>query len=201
MEKQMTNISDRDLLTGIRNKDKQIIHYIYLKLLPVVKRHIVNNSGTEFMAEDIFQDALLILFNKIRADEIYLSSSFSTYFVAICKNLWLNQLRKNRNSTVYFTDEIERFNTIEDAYQPGLDMDFTRLFKKHFRRLSGKSQMVLYLHFNQVTPLEVAKQMGFKNKEYAISRKYKCLKKLISNIKGDPELSSFIFEDERVEIF
>jgi len=201
MKPPSTIIPDQQIIIGIRNKDKATLEYLYSKLLPVVKRYILQNTGDEGKAEDIFQDALLIVFNKIRKDELQLSSSFSTYFVAICKNLWLNHLRKRKNSFLFFTDEIESFNGLEATSCSKIDMEFTNIFFRHFNKLSQRSQMVVSLHFKKVPPSEVALRLGFKNKEYAISKKYKCLKKLISNIKSDPELKNLIFENERVELF
>ena len=49
--------------------------------------------------------------------------------------------------------------------------------------------------------LMVATRLGFKNKEYAISRKYKCLKRLVTSIKSDPKLNDIAIEDEKIELF
>lgn len=201
MEKRLTKVNDKEILSGIKNKNENVLHFIYDNLLPVVKRYILKNSGNKLNAEDIFQEALLILFDKLRKEELYLSCGFSTYFIAVCKKLWLNQLRKRSYNIINYSDDIEHYNVFEKPFEPNTDSEFTGLFFRHFNKMSEKCQQVLILHFKKVPASEIAIKLGFKNKEYAISRKYKCLKRLITSIKSDPELENIIVEDERIELF
>lgn len=193
-------LPDSIILDGIVNKNDKIICYIYEKLLPSVKRYILQNNGTASNAEDIFQEALIQIYIKLRNGKVILTSSFSTYFISICKNLWLYQLRKKRNQVLEFADEMY-LTSIESTPACVIDTNFTQLFFKHFHRQSKKNQIIISMHFKKVPASEIALKMGLKNKEYAISKKYKSLKRLISDIKSDPELQHIILEDERVELF
>ncbi|MFK5855108.1 MAG: sigma-70 family RNA polymerase sigma factor [Bacteroidota bacterium] len=201
MNGQFKKYKNDEIVNGIRNSNKEIIQYIYHQLLHVVKRYVVKNSGDESSAEDIFQEAMIVLFEKIRKEELYLTCSFSTYFIAICKKLWLNQLRRKSYDKINYIDSFEQHMIFESTFDVSFENDFTQLFFKHFNCLSDKCQQVLILHFKKTPAAEIAIKLGFKNKEYAISRKYKCLKRLIDSIKSDPELKNIIVEDERIELF
>lgn len=201
MKRRPKKYSDEEIILGIKNKDEYIIKYIYNSLLPVVKSYVTKNSGDEFNAEDLFQEALIIIFDKARKDVINLTCNFNTYFVAICKKLWLNELRKKSYRFVSHLNDIELY-LCDDSYNSTLhESEFRRLFFKHFNRMSIKSQQILVLHFKKTPPARIAIILGYKNKEYAISRKYKCLKSLISSIKSDPILSSINIDNERIELF
>jgi RNA polymerase sigma factor (sigma-70 family) len=201
MNTQIKIYSDSEILFGIKNKDKKIIRYVYINLLPPIKRYIIKNSGNALISEDIFQEALLIIFDKLRKGNLCLTCNFNTYFIAICKKLWYNNLRKKRCSFVDYTSDIENCIVLEKSFELSDTSEFTILFFKHFNRMSIKSRQVLTLYFKNVPAEVIATRLGFKNKEYAISRKYKCLKRLITSIKSDPELNDIAIEDERFELF
>ena len=54
--------------------------------------------------EDIFQEAFIILHNKIISGELILTAKLSTYFIGICRNKALERIRKN-GKTVNIIDE------------------------------------------------------------------------------------------------
>ncbi len=201
MKTQTPYYDDNELLTGIRNKNTDVIRYIYQNLKPIIQRFIVKNSGDEIITEDIFQETLIVVFNKLRKEDLCLTCSFNTYFIAICKKIWYNYLRKRSYNFIDFTNDVENFNFQEKSYELNSTPEFTRLFFKHFNKMSPKSREVLILYFNNVPADVIATRLGFKNKEYAISRKYKCLKRLVTSIKSDPKLNDIAIEDEKIELF
>lgn len=200
MKKLRPQLRGIQILNGIKNSDKGILLYIYETLFPVIQTYILANSGNKENAEDIFQEALLIIFTKLKNEDVFLSSSFKTYFYSICKNLWLNNLRKTKRY-VYNHDFDTEYNNFDTILIPDFETEFSLIFFKHYRKLSKKSQQIIKFHFENVPAVKVAEKLGFKNKEYAISRKYKCLKRLITNIKNDPELNNINMVDAKIELF
>ena len=61
---------------------------------------VTSNSGTEYEAKDIYQEALIVLWQKAVSNNLVLTSKLSTYLYSICQNLWRKELdRKSRLSS------------------------------------------------------------------------------------------------------
>src|SRR5687768_17658196 len=60
---------------------------------------VITNSGTEEEARDVYQDALIVFWQKATSGNLVLTSKMSTYIYSICQNLWRKELdRKKRLS-------------------------------------------------------------------------------------------------------
>ena len=57
---------------------------------------VLKNNGTEEEAQDIYQDALIVFWEKVVKDELTLTAKISTYLYSICYNLWLKELDRKR---------------------------------------------------------------------------------------------------------
>ena len=58
----------------------------------MVLQLIINNNGTADDAKDIYQEAIIVLYNKIKAGDFELSSKLKTYIYSVCRRLWLKRL-------------------------------------------------------------------------------------------------------------
>ena len=86
----MKRLSDEEIIAGIRKRDNRVLHYIYKNAFAPVKQLILHNAGSETDAEDIFQEALIVIFKKLRAEEDFeINAAFSTYIYSIARLLWL----------------------------------------------------------------------------------------------------------------
>ena len=52
-------------------------------------------GGNQVDAEDIFQDSLLIFYEKTIAGTLHIEASPEAYIMGIAKHLWIKQKRKN----------------------------------------------------------------------------------------------------------
>ena len=98
---------DYEWLEAIRSGDKKGLTQLYQYIMPSIVKLVVRYGGTEEHAKDLFQDAILILYKKLQYSEITLTSSFSTFFIAVCRNLWANHMKKKSNNHVTFSDEVK----------------------------------------------------------------------------------------------
>ena len=62
----MKRLSDEEILAGLRKRDNRILQYIYKNSFTPVKQLVLHNAGSENDAEDIFQEALIVIFKKLR---------------------------------------------------------------------------------------------------------------------------------------
>ena len=142
------------------------------------------NNGTEEAARDIFQEAILIIFKKVKSDNLSLSASFFTYLYAVCRNLWLKRLEKKGKMRV--TDsEIPELKDESDWEMVIEEEERFRLFRSKFQSLSENCQQLLSLFFKKTSMKEIVDIMGFSSVQYAKKRKFQCKEHLVALVRSD----------------
>jgi RNA polymerase sigma factor (sigma-70 family) len=193
----MTFYSDEAIIDGLKKRDSLIIRYVYKEYYPTIKFLITTNSGTETDAEDVFQDALVVLYRKISRENLVLTSSFKTFLYSICRNLWLQRLDRRVFSNEFLDmEDLSDMQEMSYSEQPEEEHEKYRLFQQHFFRLSEDCQKVLKLFMNKVSLREIADIMGFKTEKYAKTRKFMCKEKLKNSIINDPNFKKYLLEYE-----
>ncbi|GAA3522910.1 hypothetical protein GCM10022393_41990 [Aquimarina addita] len=179
------NKTDQKIIKGISIGNKQIIEAFYKRNFTHIQRYVLLNSGNLFDAEDVFQDALLLIYQKITTDTLVLSNSIHSYFYGICKNVWKNRLRRKKK-IIFDTTLIENHqltnNTIIDTIE---HQEKEHLYRKHFMKLSTTNKKVLSYYFNGKSMKEIAKISGY-SEGYARKKKFDAKKQLLQMISKDP---------------
>ncbi|MEI6061472.1 MAG: sigma-70 family RNA polymerase sigma factor [Bacteroidota bacterium] len=189
----MIHYSDYAIVEGLRLNSDFIIRYVYKEFFPAIKYFIKNNSGYEEDAEDIFQEALLVILTKIKDDDFELSSSFITYLYSICRNIWLQKLKRKR-MTSKNQDELTHFLDIQDVEKEVFieNEEKYQSFIRQFEHLSGDCQKLLKLFLTKKSSKEIADHMGYKSEFYAKTKKHLCKEALKKLVENDPDLQQFI---------
>jgi RNA polymerase sigma factor (sigma-70 family) len=179
--------TDEAILNGLRTRDVPIIKYLYKHYFYPIRALVTSNSGTQMDAEDIFQDALVIIYQKIAEENLRLTCSFKTYLYSVCRHLWLQKL--NKKEFTYEFKESADLDCFQDKYnfeEQSEEMEKYRLFQQHFLKLSDDDQKVLKLFMKKISLKEIASIMGYKSGDYAKFRKYICKERLKNSIINDP---------------
>ena len=71
-------INHQDILDKIRNRDPRMTKQIYQDAFPKCARYILDNSGNYEQAQDSFQEAFVVLFEKSQQEDFKLNSDTST---------------------------------------------------------------------------------------------------------------------------
>jgi RNA polymerase sigma factor (sigma-70 family) len=174
------------ILEGISMSNNDVLNYIYNKFFPSIRNLIENNNGTEEDAKDLFQEAIIVIYRKMKKEPLVLTCNFRTYIYSICKLLWLKQLEKRKNSNEISSDAILD-NRLDEVVQTYDQTERYRLYQKHFKLLGLDCKKVLRLTLEKVSLKEISKIMGYKSEKYAKKKKYQCKQTLIENIKSDHE--------------
>lgn len=190
----MIDYSNQDLLNGILRNDTIVLQYIYKNFYSKINFFIKKNSGDDDDANDVFQEAIIIIFRKLKANDLILDCTFETYLYSVCRFLWLKQLDKRKIEKEKIKDNHDYH---EDIYDDGLERvadlnERYRLYQKHFVNLGKDCQKILQLYFDKVPLKNIAQIMGFKSEKYAKKRKFKCKEYLIKSIKQDLEYSKIL---------
>lgn len=173
--------TDSELLEGMRKGDSVAVSFIYKTCYPSVSHMILNNKGTEDQAKDIFQEAVIVLYDKITRDEGFeLSSKLSTFLYAICRRLWLKQLNR-RNLSL---DSIEQDNLdipdIADALEDheAEEMKFNQMDVAMNKLGEPCATILKDFYINKKSMQEISDELGYSNADNAKNQKYKCLQRL-----------------------
>ncbi len=146
---------------------------------------ILANSGKHEDAEDVLQEAVLILFKNFSKPDFELRSTVSTYLFSISRKIWLRKLKSNSKKRVTSLDKLQ-LSTKDDFDEKELEISRKRLYRKTFEKLDKDCREVLRLFFNKHSMQEIAQQLNYGSISYAKKKKFMCKKKLIALIKSDP---------------
>ena len=184
----MIHYSDEAILEGLRLRSDYIINFTYKEYFPLVRFLIIENGGSGEDAEDIFQDGIIILYNKISLNQLTLTSSFKTYMYSVCRNLWLQKLHKRKAIYDQLTDVDDFIDLPNDLFLEASieEAELHRIIQIHFLSLPKDCQKVLRLFIKNIPLREIAGIMGFKTENYAKTRKYLCKQDLKKRIADDP---------------
>ena len=179
-------ISDINIIDGIRNQDDYILNWLYDNYLQTVKKHVLNNSGSDDDVSDVFQDTIIVLYNQIVSDTLHLTTDLKGYFFGIARNVWSSQLRKKQR-TVELEIDLPDVDETEEQSDPVLE----RIVSRVFTQLKPDQQLILNLFSDGLSYDEIAVRMDLKNEVYARRKKYLSKESLIELMKEDPEYQEY----------
>ena len=76
------------LLAQLAAGERTATEQIYKQHYPVVTKWIQHNGGSEADAADVYQEAIVVLYEKSQDEAFRLSCKIGTYLFAISKHLW-----------------------------------------------------------------------------------------------------------------
>lgn len=185
----MKNKSNNTLVEGIRNQDKNVLQNVYDEYFPTIKRFVLDNSGSEQDAKDIFQEAIIIIYRKIKEGTFELTSSFKSYIYSVCRFIWLKELSKRKERVEHTNSYMEYEEVPEVSVDEYEKNEQYKLYQYHFKRLSEDCQKILQLFLQKVSLKEIAEEVGIESQQFIKRKKYKCKEQLIRYIKSDPKFN------------
>lgn len=176
-------MTDKELLILLLKSDTLAYRALYIQYYKMIEYFIMKNNGNESDAQDIFQDALIVLFEKTRDNGFSLTSSLKTYLYSIARNLWLKKLRDYKIPLRLI--DIEPFELMDETSSfLALDKQLNAV-EKALEFLGEKCKDILVkFYYYHLKMDEIAFELNYSNAETVKSQKYKCLqqlKKIMSN--------------------
>ena len=139
---------------------------------------IVQNGGNADDAEDVFQEAMVVLYEKAQSDEFRLTCKIGTYLFAVSKHLWYKKLKQNQQMSfnsepeenIVYEEDIIGHEERELHYEQ-LDLALDKLGEP------CRSLLKAYYE-NEKSMQQIASDFGYTNADNAKTQKYKCLNRL-----------------------
>jgi RNA polymerase sigma factor (sigma-70 family) len=178
-------VDEKELFDRICKGDEKALEFIYKKYYRMMTKLVITNSGTEDEARDVYQDALVVFWQKARSGNLVLTSKISTYVYSICQNLWRKEL-----------DRKKRLSNEEKDSSESLDLDGPereKIIARCMEQLGETCRKVLtYYYFDEMSMQEIADKLGFANTDTAKTKKYKCKQKLDELVKAQYTEQDFL---------
>lgn len=173
--------TDTELLEGLASGDRNAIVALYKLYHSVLKKWILSRGGLESDAEDVFQEALVVIFEKAKSPEFCLTCKLSTYLFAISKRLWFRKIEKSSNYlSLNEEDDNDKLGTYEEDLGIHLEKEeqFV-LLEKSMDQLGEPCKSLLHAFYVDGKNMQdIAAQFHYTNAENAKTQKYKCLNRL-----------------------
>lgn len=178
----MNNPSDKELLKLLQSGEpalqEQAYRYLYRQYFGLIESLVINNNGQQEDVKDVFHDGLIVLFNAVKKEGFRLSSTLKTYLYAICRNVWLMKLRKNKRETT-LEDYHEHIplegGLLDTLLQNEKKAQVVQLMKK----LGEDCRRILELfYYNRMKMAEIMRVFNLGSEQAAKNKKSNCLRKL-----------------------
>lgn len=172
-------ISEEALLQGFARNERKAVETIYKNNYNMVQSLIINNNGSSDDAKDIFQEAMIVLYEKVRAGSFELNCQIKTYVYSVCRRLWLKRLQQLDRYTTEF-HSIEASVSVDDDIEKHekRDTEF-EMMDKAINSLGEPCKSLLEAYYLKKKSMqEIATGFGYTNADNAKNQKYKCLMRL-----------------------
>lgn len=167
------------LLQGLAKSDKSSVEAIYRENYSIIQSFILNNNGTVDDARDVFQEAMVVLYEKSRDAHFSLNCQIRTYVYSVCRRLWLKRLQQlSKYSTQ--VESLEEMVPVEEDLEEHekKNADFL-LMEQAMGKIGEPCKSLLEAYYIQKkSMLDIAAEFGYTNADNAKTQKYKCLVRL-----------------------
>ena len=181
----MKATKNQQIIEGIIKGDEAIIKAFYKKNLPYVRKYILHYQGSTKDVEDVVQEALMLLYYKLKNKELILQKSIHAYFIGVCKNMWRSQWRKQQLFT-YSDWVLEQLEDPEAGIIETMTLQNQQaLYQKYIATLSPSNTQLLRLFFEGKSMRDIASSMGY-TEGYVRKKKYLIKNRLLQMIQKDP---------------
>jgi len=174
-----TVTNEQQLLQGLAQNDRLAIETIYKQHYNMVQSLILNNNGSPDDARDIFQEAMIVLYEKVKTDSFELNCLIKTYLYSVCRRLWLKRLSQLQRISPE-VEKLEETVPVEEDLElhEQKNMDF-QVMERSMKHLGEPCKSLLEAYYLQKKNMvEIAANFGYTNADNAKNQKYKCLMRL-----------------------
>ena len=170
---------EKELLIGLANNDRKAVETLYEENFNTVQALIINNNGSSDDAKDIFQEAIIVLYEKVRAGGFELHCQIKTFLYSVSRRLWLKRLQQ-QNRYAPPGDSMEPVVAVEDDLEAHEQRNAEfEMMEQAINHLGEPCKSLLEAYYLQKQNMQViAAQFGYTNADNAKNQKYKCLMRL-----------------------
>ena len=192
---QTRKLTDQQILEFLKGdssaQQEKAFRAMYKQFFQSVETLVRTNNGTKQDAEDIFQDALVAVFNNIREDQFTLQSTLKTYVFSISRYIWLNKLRRHGRETD-LNSEHEQIEIPENQMKALVKGERSEIIANLVAKMCEECrQLLLYFYYDRLRMKRIAELMNFSSEQVTKNKKSRCMKKLRAKAQEDVIFKDF----------
>ncbi len=176
--------SDVEMIAGLKARNEKILRAYYKLFYSGIRHFVLKNSGSDEDARDLFQDVLLVLFQKVRNDSFVLTCTLGTYLYSVSRILWFKELNRRRHISAGSFMIEDYADNDRDIHETTELNERLEIYRKNFDSLSIDCQKVLRYFIEGMSITEITRKMGYKSEQHTKNRRYRCKQSLIRQIKN-----------------
>lgn len=175
-------MEENQIIAGLKNRNNAAYNLLYTFYYPGIENFVKRNSGTSEDAQDVFQETILVLLDKVPKKDFILTSSIKTYITAVSSNIWLKRLREAKRITrLELEYELEDM-TLAEWEQKEESRVQRNILQRVMERLTRHCVRFLVKTFlSGASRKKLIEEMGYKNSHTYDNQKYKCLEQARKN--------------------
>ena len=145
----------------------------------MVLQFILNNNGDEDDAKDVYQESVIVVYNKIQSGDFELTSKLKTYIYSISRRIWLKKLAQQSKKTNNISEFEDVIAVEEDLEQhEAKDLQFDKM-DSALQQLGEPCKTIIQdFYINNLSMQDISEKFGYTNTDNAKTQKYKCLQRL-----------------------
>ena len=170
-------MSDQEIIAEIRAGRRTASLKVLYKEWPKINALILKSGGSAELAQEIFNDSLLLLIEKLEDPNFILTSKLTSYLYGIARFLCLNQLKKEQKSIELEWSETLILNATDIGYEEEKEQQL-KLLDKLLNTISEQCQKLFKLfYFEKLSMKAIADMLQYSSVNSAKTQKYKCLER------------------------
>jgi len=176
--------ADDALIAAIHGGDERALAQLYRLHWPMVSHFVLQNSGSEDDAQDVYQEGVMVFYEKVRDGSLELSCQIKTYLYAVCRRLWLKRLTSKSRFGVRLLDEQEHGSLLNTGAEEDLliaeeqDRQFTTMDEALTHLGEPCRSLIEGFYLLDKSMQDLTAEFGYTNADSAKNQKYKCLVRL-----------------------
>jgi RNA polymerase sigma factor (sigma-70 family) len=176
--------SDARILAKIREGDEAGLTELYRSSKRPVTAYVIRNGGGTDDADDMLQESLIILWERVRSGKFELSARLETFVIGTVKNLWLRRLARMRREKPGGGDPESMPDGNPSALDELVNDERSEAVGEALDALGDPCRALLLMFYWEELPMErIAERLGFANANTAKAKKYQCKKALEALLK------------------
>lgn len=158
--------------------DREMYLDLYRYTFPQVANAIMQEGGDRQVARDVFQNALIVLLERIRSDDFVLTCSAGTYLHSVSVNIWRNLRRKLAQRAIQVDIRDFPNSMTETIYFEEIPGDYEKLAALLEKMEDPCKSLLENFYVRELSWEAIAEKMGYASAGSARNQKYKCIERI-----------------------
>jgi RNA polymerase sigma factor (sigma-70 family) len=168
----------QELVSNHRQQRERAWRQLCKEFFPMVQQYVEANKGTRDDSFDVFQQTVEILYQNLTNGVFKGRSSLKTYFSGIARNVWIDQLRKQKKQDKTIEEAlIERsLGDDDNADQARINTEIVGILLQKLDEECRQYLQEYYFHGRRMKELMANSTVN--SIQAAKNKKYRCMNRL-----------------------